>query len=213
MAQYLQDALHYGPLAAGLRLMPWGATTVLIPQLAGALITRFGERPFLTAGLALHAAGMTWIALIAGPRLGYWQMVAPLVISGAGVAMASPAAQSSVLSSVAPPDIGKASGAFSTMRQLGGAFGVAVLIAVFSRTGSYASAQAFSNGFAPAIGACAALSLAGAIASLAVPGRRSATQVAPTKGPLPIEAADQFEAADVKQPHAQEQTPRATPRS
>jgi EmrB/QacA subfamily drug resistance transporter len=134
MAQYLQDALHYGPLAAGLRLMPWGATTVLIPQLAGALITRFGERPFLTAGLALHAAGMTWIALIAGPSLGYWQMVAPLVISGAGVAMASPAAQSSVLSSVAPPDIGKASGAFSTMRQLGGAFGVAVLVAVFSRT-------------------------------------------------------------------------------
>ncbi len=186
MAQYLQNALHYGPLAAGLRLMPWGATTVLIPQLAGALITRFGERPFLTAGLALHAAGMTWIALIAGPRLGYWQMVAPLVISGAGVAMASPAAQSSVLSNAAPQDIGKASGAFSTMRQLGGAFGVAILVAVFSRTGSYASAQAFSNGFAPAIGACAALSLTGAIASLAAPSRRTATKIA---APLPVEAA------------------------
>ncbi len=47
------------------------------------------------------------------------------------------------------------------MRQLGGAFGVAVLVAVFGRTGSYASAQAFTDGFAPAIGACAALSLSG----------------------------------------------------
>ena len=99
------------------------------------------------------------------------------------------------------------------MRQLGGAFGVALLVAVFSRNGSYASAQAFSNGFAPAIGACAVLSLAGAIASLAAPGRRSATKVAPTKAPLPIEAADRFEAADLKQPRAQEEIPRATPRS
>src|SRR5260370_20232670 len=141
--------------------MPWGATTVLIPRLVGGLITRFGERPFLAAGLGLQAAGMTWIALIAGPGLAYWHLVAPLVISGAGVAMASPAAQSAVLSSSAPPDIGKASGAFSTMRQLGGAAGVAILVAVFGRAGSYASAQAFTDGFAPAIGACAALSLSG----------------------------------------------------
>ena len=32
MAQYLQDALHYGPLAAGLRLMPWGATAPSCPN-------------------------------------------------------------------------------------------------------------------------------------------------------------------------------------
>src|SRR5258708_23853059 len=69
------------------------------------------------------------------------------------------------------------------MRQLGGAFGVAILVAVFSRTGSYASAQAFSNGFAPAIGACAALSLTGAIASLAAPSRRTATKIA---APCPL---------------------------
>lgn len=100
---------------------------------------------------------MAWIALIAGPHLVYWHMAAPLILAGAGVAMASPATQSSVLSSVAPQYIGKASGAFSTMRQLGGAFGVAVLVVVFGRAGSYASAQAFSDGFVPAIGAGRAL--------------------------------------------------------
>jgi predicted MFS family arabinose efflux permease len=188
MAQFLQDGLHYGPLAAGLRLMPWGATTVVVPQLAGRLFTRLGERPFLVAGMGLQAAGMTWIALIAGPHLAYWHLVAPLVISGAGVAMASPAAQSSVLSSAAPQDIGTASGAFSAIRQLGGAFGVAVLVAVFGRAGSYASAQAFTDGFTPAIGACAALSLAGAIAGLAAPGRRRAASRTPAQAAPPVQA-------------------------
>src|SRR5262249_6340759 len=93
MARFLQDALHYGPLATGLRLMPWGATTVIVPQIAGVLTTRFGERVFLVAGMALHAGGMAWIAVIADPHLAYGKMAAPLVISGAGVAMASPAAQ------------------------------------------------------------------------------------------------------------------------
>jgi MFS family permease len=187
--------------------MPWGATTVLIPRLAGGLITRFGERPFLAAGLGLQAAGMTWIALIAGPHLAYWHLVAPLVISGAGVAMASPAAQSAVLSSSAPQDIGTASGAFSTMRQLGGAAGVAILVAVFGRAGSYASAQAFTDGFAPAIGACAALSLIGAIAGLGVPGRRAAASTAAAQAAPPVQAS-----TGLNQPHDREETRRATSR-
>jgi hypothetical protein len=52
-----------------------------------------------------------------------------------------------VVSSVAPRDIGKASGTFSTMRQLGGVFGVAV----FAAAGSYASPRAFSDGFVAAL--------------------------------------------------------------
>jgi MFS family permease len=43
--------------------------------------------------------------------------------------------------------------------------------------GSYASAQAFTDGFAPAILVAAGLALAGAIAGLALPGRRRATAV------------------------------------
>jgi hypothetical protein len=110
MAQFLQTALGHGPLAAGLGLMPWGATTVFVPPIAGALINRVGERPLIAAGLSLNAAAMAWIALIAAPDLAYWQLVAPLVISGTGIAMASPAATSSVMTSVAPQLIGKASG-------------------------------------------------------------------------------------------------------
>jgi len=67
--------------------------------------------------------------------------------------------------------IGKAAGANSMMRELGGVFGIALAVAVFAGAGSYASTAAFTDGFAPAIGLTAALSLAGAAAGLALPGR------------------------------------------
>jgi predicted MFS family arabinose efflux permease len=181
MAQFLQAGLGYGPLVAGLGLMPWGATTVIVPQIAGRLINRFGERPFIAAGLSLNAVALTWIALIAEPDVAYLELVAPLIVSGSGIAMSLPAAQSAVLTSVAPEHIGKASGTFSTTRQLGGAFGVAVVVAVFASAGSYSSAQAFSDGFVAATGACAALSLIGAVAGAALPRRREAKEVGPAE--------------------------------
>jgi len=179
MAQFQQTTLGQGPLDAGLRLLPWGIAPFLIAPRAGALADRLGERPLIVGGLLLQTAGMAWIAVIAGPGLAYPAMIAPMVISGAGFAIAIPAVTKSVVSSVAPDDIGKASGTFSTMRQLGGAFGIAIGVAVFTAAGSYASARAFSDGFAPAIGVAAGLSLAGAAAGLALPRRRAVSESAP----------------------------------
>jgi hypothetical protein len=55
----------------------------------------------------------------------------------------------------------------------------AILVAVFSGARSYASAEAFSDGFAAAIAVSAALSLVGAIAALGLPGRSHATRRPP----------------------------------
>jgi hypothetical protein len=106
--------------------------------------------------------------LIAEPRPAYAELIAPLVVAGAGFAIAIPSIQSAVMGSVAPQSIGSASGTLSTMRQLGGVFGVAIVAAVFAAAGGYGS---FDDGFVAAIGACAGLSLAGVLAGLALPGR------------------------------------------
>jgi EmrB/QacA subfamily drug resistance transporter len=172
MAQFLRTGLGFGPLRAGLGLMPWGAMTFVVPRLVGVLIDRVGERPFIVAGLGLHAVAMTWIALVAGSGPAYRELVGPLILSGIGVAMSLPATQSAALGSVASPDIGRASGVYSTLRQLGGVFGVAVVVAAFTSTGSYLSARAFGSGFTAAMLACAALSLAGAAGGLITPRRR-----------------------------------------
>ncbi len=169
MAQFLQTGLGYGPLAAGLGLVPWGLTTAVIPRWTGRLVGRFGERPFIVAGLGLHTVALVWLALVADPGVGYWAIVAPMVLSGSGIAMCLPAAQSAVLTSVEPRFIGKASGAFSTMRQLGGAFGVAVLVVGFSSAGGYASSTAFTDGFTAAVLTGAGLAVAGVLAGAVIP--------------------------------------------
>jgi len=101
----------------------------------------------------------------------YIAWVLPLMIAGAGISMAMPAAQSAVLGAVEPQDIGKAAGLFNTLRQLGGVLGVAVTVAVFVRVGGYASAHEFSNGFAAALLTSALLSLAAAATGLRLRGR------------------------------------------
>jgi EmrB/QacA subfamily drug resistance transporter len=178
LAQFLQTALGYGPLGAGLRLLPWTATLFFVAPVAGALVDRYGERPFLVAGLALQALGLGWIALAAGPHMSYIELVPPLIIAGAGVSMALPSAQNAAVNAVPAGMIGKAAGTNSTLRELGGVFGIAIAVAVFAGAGGYATAQQFSDGFVPAITVAAALSLTGAVAGLALPSRR--------KTPIPV---------------------------
>jgi EmrB/QacA subfamily drug resistance transporter len=183
-AQLLQIGLGYSPLEAGLRLLPWTACFITVAPIAGALADRIGERPLMVGGLLLQAAGMAWLALIADPGLRYSQMLGPFLVAGVGVSMAIPAAQNSVVGSVALEAIGKAAGVNSMMRELGGVFGIAVVVAVFAAAGGYATTTAFTDGFAPAIGVAAALSLAGAISGLALPGRRRAA-VRSIERPIP----------------------------
>jgi EmrB/QacA subfamily drug resistance transporter len=174
VAQFLQIAQGYDPLSTGLRMLPWTGSLFLVAPIAGARINRIGERPFLAGGLLLQAIGMAWIALVAAPGVAYAALVAPMVVAGAGVSMAMPAAQSSVLRSVSRDEVGKAAGIFNMLRFLGGAFAIAVVAAVFAGAGSYASPQAFSDGFAAAIAVCSGLSLAGAV--VALPGVRRVPQ-------------------------------------
>jgi EmrB/QacA subfamily drug resistance transporter len=178
LPQFLQVAQGSGPLGAGLRLLPWTATLFVFAPIAGTLINRVGERPLISIGLLLQAIGIAWIGLTVTPDLPYARLVMPLVLAGAGVSMAMPAAQNAVLSAVAPAEIGKASGTFNMFRFLAGAFGIAILVAVFAKTGGLDSPQAFSAGFAPALGVSAALSLLAAIAGLWQPARRE-TALAP----------------------------------
>ena len=98
-AQMLQTALGYGPLDAGLRLMPWTLTFITVAPLVGNLVDRVGERPFMVGGLTLQAIGMGWIALISDSGLTYSEFLLPSIVAGVGVSMAIPAAQNSVVGS------------------------------------------------------------------------------------------------------------------
>ncbi|MGH3292058.1 MAG: MFS transporter [Trebonia sp.] len=161
------------PLGAGLRLLPWGIAPLLIGPRAGALADRVGERALVVTGALLQAAGVAWIAATAGPGTGYPALITPMTMMGAGLALAIPAVTRSVTSTVPPADIGTASAAFTMMRQLGGAFGVAVLGAAFAATGGYSTPAAFTRGFTTAFSVAAGLAVAGAAAGTVLAGRGS----------------------------------------
>jgi MFS family permease len=96
-------AQAHGPLAAGLRLLPWGVTPFLIAPKAGALVDRFGGRPLILSGLVLQAVGMAWMAAIADPGVSYVELAVPMTVSGIGFSIALPAVTRTVIGSVALP--------------------------------------------------------------------------------------------------------------
>jgi EmrB/QacA subfamily drug resistance transporter len=186
LAQFLQNTLGYGPFGAGLRLLPWTVMLFLVAPVAGSMVSKVGERPLIVVGLALQALGFAWIAMIAGPDLSYTSMILPLAIAGGGVSLAMPSSQNAVIGAVPRPAIGKASGTFNMLRQLGGTFGIAILAAVFAGSGGFGSPQAFSDGFVPAMAVAAVLSILGAVVGLAAPGKQAAAP--PPAAPMPERA-------------------------
>jgi hypothetical protein len=100
--------------------------------------------------------------------------VAPLIIAGLGISMSIPTSASAALGAVPPAEVGTASGVNNTMGRFGGAFGVAIVTAVFTAHGSLASASGVVDGFRPALVVSAVLSLAGSAAAVAISRRRAA---------------------------------------
>jgi len=143
LPQFFQNWQNLGALAAGLRLLPRTATLLVMAPVAGGFVKKVGVRRLVVIGLVLQFLGMARIGAIASPELAYIQLVPPLLLAGCGVSMAMPAAQHAVLGSVAAGEIGKASGTFNMMRYLGGAFGIALVGAVFAGRGVPDSAKAF----------------------------------------------------------------------
>jgi EmrB/QacA subfamily drug resistance transporter len=169
IAQFLQIEQGFAPLEAGLRVLPWTATLFIIAPISGRLVHKLGERALISGGLLLQTLALVWLANIASPGIAYTKMVVPFLLSGTGLSLAIPATQSCVLNSVQKHQLGKASGVFNMLRQMGAVFGIAILVLAFSANGGYKSAQDFNNGFVMALYAGSMLSFLGAISGYCLP--------------------------------------------
>ena len=162
--QLFQIGLGYSPLQAGLRILVWMATPMLVAPVAGASPTRGTG-----AALVMQAAGLGWLAAVTEPGVGYGTLVAPLIVAGVGISMCFPTVANAVTGSVPPGDVGVAAGTNNALNALGGVFGVAILAAVFAAHGSYASRATFIQGFRPAEWTAAAVAAAGVVAAVLAP--------------------------------------------
>jgi nitrate/nitrite transporter NarK len=171
ISQLFQVGLGNSPLEAGLRILVWTGTPLLVAPVAGALADRFGNRPFMLTGLVLQAVGLGLMAWQVEPGVGYDRLVVPLIIAGVGISMVFPTVANAVSASVPPAEVGVASGVNNALRELGGVFGVAVAAAVFVQYGGYDSAESFIDGCAPALWVSAGVSAAGAVVASLSPSK------------------------------------------
>jgi EmrB/QacA subfamily drug resistance transporter len=174
MMQFLQTALGYSPLQAGLRTLPWTGAPMLVAPIAGALADRFGGKPFMVLGLVLQAVGLGWIAAIAKPGMSYAPLAVALAVAGVGISLCFPTVANAVVGSVPASEIGIASGTNSAVREIGGVFGVAILATVFANSGDYTSVPVFIDHFKDAVWLGAGFSAIGIVAAVALPGRGQA---------------------------------------
>jgi EmrB/QacA subfamily drug resistance transporter len=182
LTQYLQTVQGYSPLQAGLRVLPWTAITMVLAPVVGQMAERWGGKPLVVTGLTLQATGLAWLASILTPTTPYTDMVVPFILCGVGMTLFFVPLASVVLGTLPKALEGVASGANAAFRELGGVLGIAVLGAVFSSNGGYASAQDYVSGLVPAVAVGATVVAVGALTALALPRR--------TRLQAPIDAAD-----------------------
>ncbi|WP_405590895.1 MFS transporter [Streptomyces sp. NBC_01190] len=187
LTTYLQTGLGYGPLAAGLAFLPpTVACMVVAMKLNARVLGRIGVRTTLFWGTVATAVGLAAIVAGMSTHGSYWTLLPGVVIWGAGGGFAFPSLFVAVGSSgAAPAQQGVASALASTCRQIGGAIGLAALVAVAnSHAGHHPDTAALVGGLRTAGWVGAAATLAGAFIGL---GLRKHPRPAPV--PVPAEPA------------------------
>jgi EmrB/QacA subfamily drug resistance transporter len=191
LSQFLQNVLGNSPLQAGVKLLVWTGSTMVVAPLSGYFSERYGARLFMAAGLGLQAIALGWLAMEASVGMSYASMIGPFVLGGSGMALVFAPSANAVLASVRSDQAGKASGATNAIRELGGVLGIAVLATVFTSQGGYQSAAAFVSGLIPAMWVGTAVLAVGALIPLVVPFNTRASAEAQAS----VEAAERREMA------------------
>jgi EmrB/QacA subfamily drug resistance transporter len=152
LALYLQNVLHYSPIATGVRFLPLSVVSFFAAPIAGRMMSRVPIRLLFGVGLALVGVALllmhgvsvhsSWTTLLAG-----------FIVGGVGIGIVNAPLAATAVSVVEPRRAGMASGINNTFRQVGIATGIAALGALLqSKAGSQAAAsgqgdpQAFVNG-------------------------------------------------------------------
>jgi EmrB/QacA subfamily drug resistance transporter len=187
---YIQQVLGYTPLQAGVAYLPLAGAVASATALANRLVGRLGPRPLAIAGLAIAAVGMTLMGR--APVGGEYAMdVLPaMIVVGLGAGLSFVSITTAALARVDDEASGIASGLLSTSVQIGGALGVAALVAVASER----SSDLIASGSAPlaaqvgglqlAFLLAAAVSLAASIiATFALPRAKDHPAAAPSAVP------------------------------
>jgi EmrB/QacA subfamily drug resistance transporter len=126
LTQYLQLVRGYSPLSAGLRALPFALAMGMTAPFSTQLADRLGRRVVVAVGLGLMGAGL-FILSLTGITTPYPYLAAYTAVMGAGMGLVMAPASSAVMAAVPRSQAGAGSAVNDTVREVGGALGVAVI--------------------------------------------------------------------------------------
>src|SRR5438094_2011408 len=127
---FLQTVKGLSAISAGLTFLPMAISVFIFAPIAGVLATRFGPKWIITTGMVLEAIALFSMSQIISITNPVYYLYPILVVYGAGVGLAISQVTSTVLMSIPWQKAGVGSGANNTVRQIGSAFGIAVIGAI-----------------------------------------------------------------------------------
>jgi EmrB/QacA subfamily drug resistance transporter len=162
----LQTIAGYGPLEAGIALLPITIVMLFLARRGGELASRIGPRIPMALGPIVCAGGISMLTTIE-PDTSYWFDVLPgVTIFSLGLALLVAPLTATVLAAAADRYAGIASGVNNAVARAGSLLAVAALPAVVGLSGAdYDKPAAFSDGYTQAMRICVALLVAGGIVS------------------------------------------------
>jgi EmrB/QacA subfamily drug resistance transporter len=195
---YTQNALGYSPIESGLAQLPVAVTIAVSATLAPRLVARTGYRVALTGGLMLVAAGLLWLAQMQADGSYVTNLLLPSLVVGIGEGAVWVSSMVAATSGADESESGLASGIVNTSQQLGGALGVAALVAVatartadLTAAGGAPSPTALTEGFSAGLTVGAAIAAVAAIAAaVLLRSPRACGGRAPRRSPHTRRAAD-----------------------
>lgn len=125
LTQYLQFVKGYGPLKAGVSVLPNAVSMIVVAPRGPAIILRIGVRRAVRLGFLLTGVGFAVLAT-AGPSTSYWLIAIGLVCNGCGVAVIVPSASQQIVASLPLAKAGVGSAVNDVTREVGGALGIAL---------------------------------------------------------------------------------------
>lgn len=144
LVQFLQAGLGYSAIKASAGLIPMAVVMMPLSAVSPLIARRVGMRAmFVGASLAV-AAGLALMAVMADADAGYLSILPGLMVLAVGVGLAMTPGTTAITSSLPVDEQGVASALNDTVRELGGAVGVALIGSVLSAayTSSVADATA-----------------------------------------------------------------------
>ncbi len=131
LTQYLQSVLGYSTVKAGAVLLPQAATIMVAAPLSSVWVQRFGNKRVVATGLFIVSVSFALFALL-GTNTSTLVVILVSMVLGLGMGNVMAPATDSIMGSLPRAKAGVGSAVNDTTRQVGGAFGVAVLGSILS---------------------------------------------------------------------------------